>query len=261
MRRNPSKFPLLAVALAALLSWSAAARAGILYTQPYDGVSPGVPSEVFTDTSPNYTTYSTKAFDDFTVTGSGWLVQGATIYGQEQGDPSQNVAISLQFQSTALPDFNNTAGIITGGTEDTSGNLNFTGLSVFLAPGTYWITGWVDRPELPTGGQWFWYTTDAGSPIGSEFYIQNPGGSLIPGATSAVPGSTVLGILPSDLAFTLFGEVVPEPSSLVLLAIGGLGLAIFAGEPRQGFGSTSKGRRQQPRPQRMTWPGTLGRGR
>jgi hypothetical protein len=33
-----------------------------------------VPSEVFTDTSPNYTTYSTKAFDDVTVTGKGWLV-------------------------------------------------------------------------------------------------------------------------------------------------------------------------------------------
>jgi hypothetical protein len=226
MRRNSSKVALLAAVLAGLLSWSALARAGTLYSQPYNGVSPGVPSEVFTDTSPNYSTYSTKAFDDFTVTGSGWLFQGATIYGQEQGDPSQNVAISLQFQSTSLPDFKNNTGIITGGTES-SGNLNFTGLSQFLAPGTYWITGWVTRPELPTGGQWFWYMTDAGSPIGSEFYIQNPGGSLLPNATSATPGSTVFGTLPSDLAFTLFGEVIPEPSSLVLLAIGGLGLAVF----------------------------------
>ena len=99
---------------------------------------------------------------------------------------------------------------------------------MFLAPGTYWITAWVDRPELPTGGQWFWDTTNAGAPIGSEFYIQNPGGGLIPGASSAVPGSTVLGIPPSDLAFTIYGQAVPEPSSLVLFAIGGLGLAIYA---------------------------------
>jgi PEP-CTERM motif len=143
------------------------------------------------------------------------------------------VSINLQFQSTALPDFNNTAGIITGGTEDPSGNLNFTGLSMFLVPGTYWITAWVVRPELPTGGQWFWDTTNPGAPIGSEFYIQNPGGGLIPGASSAVPGSTVLGTPPSDLAFTLFGQaVVPEPSSVVLLAIGGLGLSIFARRSR-----------------------------
>jgi hypothetical protein len=228
MRPKPIKISLLAVAMAALLSWPAGARAGTIYSRPYDGVSPCVPSEVFTDTSPNYTTYSTKAFDDVTVTGNGWLVQGATIYGQEQGASSQNLSINLQFQSSALPDFNNTAGIITGETEDPNGNLNFTGLNVFLAPGTYWISAWVVRPELPIGGQWFWYTTDAGSPIGSEVYIQNPGGSLIPGASIAVPGSTVLGTLPSDLAFTLYGSVVPEPSSVVLLAIGGLGLSILA---------------------------------
>jgi hypothetical protein len=232
MSRNPGKIPLLAVATAALLSWSAAARAGTLYSQPYNGFSPGVPSQVFTDTAPPYDAWSTKAFDDFTVTGTGWLVQGATIYGQDQGDATQNLAINLQFQSTSLPDYNNTAGIMTGGTE-TGGNLNFTGLDVFLAPGTYWITSWVVRPELPTGGQWFWYMTDAGSPIGSEFYIQNPGGGLIPGASSAVPGSSVLGTLPSDLAFTIYGQTaVPEPSSVVLLAIGSLALAVFARRSR-----------------------------
>lgn len=228
MKLNPGQNRLLAMAMATLLSWSAPAGAGTLYSQPYDGVSPGVPSQVF----PDYPSYSTKAFDDFTVTGSGWLVQGATIYGQEQGDPTQNVSINLQFQSTTLPDYNSPASVITGGTEDASSSLNFNGLSVFLAPGTYWITAWVVRPELPTGGQWFWSMTDVGNPIGSEFYIQNPGG-LISGATSAVPGSSVLGTLPSDLAFTLYGQaVVPEPSSMMLLAIGGLGLAVLARRTR-----------------------------
>ena len=103
-------------------------------------------------------------------------------------------------------------------------------MSIFLAPGTYWIDGWVDRPEL-TGGQWFWDMTDAGNPIGSEFYIQNPGGGLLmdangnPLATNPTPGSQVFGTLPSDLAFTIYGQAVPEPSSVVILAIGVLGLA------------------------------------
>ena len=122
---------------------------------------------------------------------------------------------------------------ITGGTEDANGNLNFTGLSIYLAPGTYWITGWVNRPEL-TGGQWFWDMTDVGNPIGSEFYIQNPGGGLLldangnPLAANPTPGSQVFGTLPSDLAFTIFGQAVPEPSSIVLLAIGSVALALMS---------------------------------
>ena len=227
MRRDFIKAPRVVVALAALLSFVAPTRAGTLYSQPYDGVSPGVPSQIFTDTSPPYSNWSTKAFDDFTVTGNGWFVQGATVYGQEQGDRTQNVAVSLQFQSTTMPSFGDTSGIISG-TEDSSGNLNFSGPNVFLAPGTYWISAWVVRPELPTGGQWFWSMTDVGNPVGSEFLIQNPGGALLPNATSLTPGSQVFGTLPSDLAFTLYGVAVPEPSSLVMLAIGSAGLLIVA---------------------------------
>jgi PEP-CTERM motif len=77
--------------------------------------------------------------------------------------------------------------------------------------------------------------TNAGNPIGSEFYIQNPGGGLLqdangnPLATNPTPGSQVFGTPPSDLAFTLFGQAVPEPSSVVLLAIGAIGLGGVAG--------------------------------
>ncbi len=229
MLRKSARILLVTAALASLLGCLGAARASsLLYNQAYDGSSPAVPSQVFTDTSPPYSNWSTKAFDDFTVTGGGWLIQAATFYGQEQGDPTQNVSINLQFQSTPLPEFSNTNLTITGGTEAANGNLSFNGLSFYLAPGTYWITSWVDRPELPTGGQWFWDTTNPGNPIGSEFYIQNPGGALIPGATSAVPGSSVLGIPSSDLAFSLYGVAVPEPSSVLLLAVGGAGALVLA---------------------------------
>jgi len=238
MKTSTINHRLIALAFVALMSWPAMAEADVLYSQPYDGTSPAAPAQIFTDTSPNYSSWNTQAFDDFTVTGSGWLVTGATFYGQEQGDPTQNVSVNMAFLTA--PGFTNNG--ITGGTEDSSGNLNFTGLSVFLAPGTYWIDGWVDRPEL-TGGQWFWDITDSGNPIGSEFYIQNPGGGLLqdangnPLAASPTPGSQVLGTPPSDLAFTIYGQAVPEPSSVVLMALGALGLVGVA----RRCGSQAKG--------------------
>jgi hypothetical protein len=221
MKRNMIIDRVIHLAIVALMCWPATAQAGILYNQPYDGTSPGAPSQVF----PDFPSWATKSFDDVTVTGGGWLVQGVTIYGQEQGDPSQNVSVNLQFASS--PNFNDPSPVYTG-VEDSSGNLVFTGLNINLAPGTYWITAWVVRPELPTGGQWFWSMTDDGSPIGSEFYIQNPGGGLVPGASSAVPGSSVLGTLPADLAFAITGQAIPEPSGAVLLALGGLGLVLLS---------------------------------
>jgi hypothetical protein len=233
MRRNAIHSPIFAMAIAALLTSSATARAGpvgtVLYSQPYDGVSAAVPSQIFTDTSPSYSSWNTQAFDDFTVTGNGWLVTGATFYGQEQGDPTQNVSVNMQFLQA--PGFTTTG--ISGGTEDATGNLNFNGLNIFLAPGTYWISAWVNRPEL-TGGQWFWDMTDVGNPNGSEFSIQNPGGSLLqdsngnPLAANPTPGSQVYGTPPADLAFTLVGQAAPEPSSIVLLATGGVALALLS---------------------------------
>jgi PEP-CTERM motif len=234
MRRNRIHSPILATAMVALSISSATARAdSVLYTQPYDGSSAAVPSQIFTDTLVDYSSWNTQAFDDFKVAGGGWIVTGATFYGQDQGDATQNASINMQFLTA--PGF--TTNGIGGGTEDANGNLNFSGLNIFLAPGTYWITGWVNRPEL-TGGQWFWDMTNAGNPTGSEFTIQNPGGGLLNDgngnvlAANPTPGSTVYGISPSDLAFSIYGQAVPEPSGLVLLAIGGVALIFLARRSR-----------------------------
>ena len=213
MKRNTIIDRVIHLAIVALICWPATAQAGILYYQPYDGTSPAAPSQVF----PDFPSWATKSFDDVTVTGGGWLVQGVTIYGQDQGDPTQNVSVNMQFLQA--PGFTTTG--ISGGTEDATGNLNFNGLNIFLAPGTYWISAWVNRPEL-TGGQWFWDMTDVGNPNGSEFSIQNPGGSLLqdsngnPLAANPTPGSQVYGTPAADLAFTLVGQAAPEPSSIVL---------------------------------------------
>jgi len=232
MKPNAIKGPLIA-AMVVLISWSAtAAGAGILYNQPYDGNGFATVSQIFPPG--DFTAGSTLSFDDFNVTSPGWNVQGVTVYGLEQADPTQNQGIFLQIQSTSLPSFSPTTGPVYSGSEDmnpsspTYGDLFFTGLNVSLTPGTYWLTAWVVRPVA--GGNWLWYFTDYGNPNGSEFLIQNPGGAFPanPGFTTLVGGSDFFGTAPSDLAFTITGSLVPEPSSVVLLGIGALCLGACA---------------------------------
>jgi hypothetical protein len=223
MRRNQ----ILAMVMVALSISSPTARAGnVLVTDPYDGTSAGVPSQIFTDTLVNYASWNTEAFADFTVTGSGWLVTGATFYGQDQGNPTQDVSVNMQILSA--PGF--TTNSMGSGTEDASSNLDFNNLNLFLAPGTYWITAWIDRPEL-TGGQWFWDMTNDVSPGLAQFEIQDPGAALLNDPTPT-PGDAAYGPSPLGLAFTLYGSAVPEPSGAVLLAIGAAGLAIVARRSR-----------------------------
>ena len=216
--------PLAAVIVGIMTLAVPSARADILYTQPYDGTSPGAPSQMF----PDYPAFSTLAFDDFTIApGTSWLVTGATVYGQEQGTRPRTSAFSFSFRRRRCRT-SMTRPIRSIPGPRIRANLNFTGQNILLGPGTYWITAWVQRPLLPTGGQWFWSETDSGNPIGSEFYIQNPGGGLLGGlAVNATPGSVVFGQPQADLSFTIYGQAIPEPSSIVLLAAGAGGLLVF----------------------------------
>jgi hypothetical protein len=242
-----------------LLGAAPGARGDVLVNQPYDGFSPQAPSQIFTDTSPvNYNQlWSIKAFDDFTIApNTVWHIDSVTVFGQDQGDPGQNVSVSLQFASS--PNFNNGAPELSG-SEDSSGNLNFNSLGVTLGPGTYWLTAYVTRPLLPTGGQWFWDETNAGNPNGSEFYLHNPGGQLLQILNSAgnltaftdpTPGSAVYFPQgPNDLAFIINGssQLIPEPTALTqaliatMIGAGGVyGRRRFRGSSRAAVLTPSK---------------------
>ncbi len=236
MRNSAKSGPRIGATVVLLVGFATVARAGTLYTQPPAGNGLAAASQTFPPTDflvPG--AGDTLAFDDFNVTSPGWHVTGVTVFGLEQADPTQNQGVFFQIQSTSLPNFDDKTDPIYSGREDaninspTYGNLNFTGLNITLNPGTYWITAWVLRPVA--GGNWLWDYAEFGAPIGSEFLIQNPGGEYpgnTLGLTDLVRGSTFFGTSPSDLAFTIEGGLVPEPSSIVLLGVGGLSVWVFA---------------------------------
>jgi hypothetical protein len=218
MKRLSIKRFLSMLAMALLTGWPVSGTRAdpILYAQPYDGVSPSAISQTF----PDVPAFSTRAFDDFTIRGSSnWLISQVTVFGLETGMPVQNRSVNLQFAGSS--NFFDPSPIYSGTENIVNGNLVFTFPSrTSLAPGTYWISGWVDRAEtLPInnpGGQWFWLETQP--VLGSEYFLHNPGGGP-PGSgqglqigTDPVPGS-VTGNPPADLAFEIRGvrqSAVPE---------------------------------------------------
>jgi hypothetical protein len=246
------------LALAWLSGWLApCAPAGTLYSQLYDGSSPGVNSQIYTDNYGAPHSYSTKAWDDFVVpVGQTWIISQVTIFGQDQGNPAQNVSVNLQFQSANTPSYFDSSKIYSGSENanpnGSTANLVFT-TPITLEAGRYWISGWVERPETlgnPPGGQWFWNETDYGNPIGSDFFWQNPGtawdtynqigdntSDIQPGNNWNVDGR------PADLAFQIEGIAVPEPASWCLLAIGAVCcLAGSHGKLRRKWADMKRGR-------------------
>jgi MYXO-CTERM domain-containing protein len=164
---------------------------------------------------PDFPNFSTLGFDDFTLSNA-YNLTSLTVYGVELGLPSANVNVVYAIVDIASSSPNTIYAIGTG--TQVGQNLEFDLTGVTLGAGTYWLTAWVERP-FGTGGQWFWAQSDTTN--GSEAFFHNPGGGFGLG-TNPFPGSVLTGGIPTDLAFTLSGDVVPAPSALALLGLGGL---------------------------------------
>jgi len=196
----------------AVLALVLPAQADVLWNQPTAAGANAVSSQ-------DYITWSCRGFDDFTAGALGWTVNKVTVYGYEMGSGGTP---KLAFTTSA----NNTAiGTTYTGTEVGAGSAAdfvFDLPDVYVAPGDWWITSWIVRPD-PEGtmNQWFW---DYITPVtGSEAYWQLSGSSPVPLGSS-------LYTYPKDLAFKIEGTlgqpVVPEAGALVL-AISGIPAVAF----------------------------------
>lgn len=207
---------------AAALTIGVVAANADMYDQPYDGTSPGGPSQNFSD----FPDFSTYLFDDIN-TGAGWTISNVLIRGEEAGSNNATTAIHLRFSRNAS--FTNPGTIggqvdLSGGGALVAGNITFSGLNIALASGTWYMTAWIDRP-FGTGGQWFWRAT---TPVtGSEAMAHNPGGGGGFGG-NPVPLRQLPGFdpqTPRDLSFQITYAPIPEPGTFLAL---GVGLAALA---------------------------------
>lgn len=212
------------VALAACGSVSA----DILWHQPYDGTSPRITSQKYTDAIAQ----STYLFDDFFVGSGGWTVNKITVYGFETGNSAANVGVFLKLSAIASI---NAPGQVFAGSQ-IGNNLVFNLPDVYLTPSYMWLTAYVERPM--SGGSWQWNTTTPTTV--NQFMVHNPGGGLGLG-TSPVLGSKLpqLANKPKDLSFTIEGTqeccddcVIPELPSM-MLALTALPAVAFAARYRR----------------------------
>jgi hypothetical protein len=206
----------LCVGFAAIALVASVAVADVIVDQPYDGSSGGYVAQVF----PDFTAFSTFQFDDFS-TSDAYYVSRLFVPGSESGDTDENEAVIGEIWN-GLPDEGGTL-IMSGAGSQIGEDLEIDFAGQELAAGNYWITAYVQRQFLgdsdgdgQIGGQWYWNSTQPVNGSQSQFY--NPGGGFGVG-TDSIDGELLFGVA-ADMAFTLEGRLVPEPSSIALLATG-----------------------------------------
>ncbi len=185
------------------------------------GTSLGIDSQNPTD----FPTFRSQAFDDFTIAAPTFITT-FTAYGfdlkYDSGtmtyipDPSLPTNTGVNAGIYTTPNATTAPILSTTGSEDASRNLNFNFGGALLAPGTYWVSAWVDRPYGATTSRWLWRTYTPVS--GSQAIWHNPLNGWGQGGSPQNVGPLV-GAGSVDLAYTLNGFTaasVPEPSTFVL---------------------------------------------
>ncbi len=168
--------------------------------------------------------------DDFVVSGGGWNVTDFNVFNYQTGaqtSPSTFTSVNMTIYSGAVGDTSNQVYTTSGLTNsvwtgvyrtDATGTGTLRPIfqntvatpGLVLADGNYWVS-WNVAGTL-TSGPWAVPVTPA--PLGANA-MQQIG---VAGAWA----TTNNGGLPDDMAFIFNGTIVPAPSSLALLGLGGL---------------------------------------
>lgn len=225
---------LLVMVTAAALMWQSSAYALTTLWDTSGGISGlGIASN---DLSGDQGKYSLVALDDFVVGAPGWVVKKVTVYGLDLSNRLPNSHLAWVLKVYDNPDLSVATEIASVRVENpvfavgipNLVDLKFgTGSTALftLAPGTYWLSAWVELdaeglnfdptdPNSEWGKWWYWRAANLSNPVGSGAYqyaINYPDGPFGP--------------YTADLAFTIQGDVIPEPTTLALF---GLGLAAVA---------------------------------
>jgi hypothetical protein len=224
--------------LVALLLAVVPAQAGtILWNQgAFSSGSVAIVDQEFGDTP----TFSTYIVNDVAVPGGGWVINSVTSYfvaGWNWTYSGTTIPVRLHIfpQSGVLPlatdivpDLNPpnpyTASYSASGGDVT---LTVSGLAISLAPGSYWI-GITPIANMNPYGQIFYYSTT--DPWGDPSALRNPGGGFgLPSGVNWGGAQANIDLWPGpDGTLVIEGTMgIPEPSTMVLLGLGLLGLPLL----------------------------------
>jgi hypothetical protein len=198
--------------------------AGVLWDQqPLDG-STGYINQEFGD-DPAFSTYQVH---DITVTGGGWNITSITEYFTNNGsawpgsfDARLNI-FALNGPAPLSTD-DPTAGLIYPAVNLATimSTVTLSGLSIYLAPGSYWI-GFTPIVDLSVGQQF----QLVASTVGNDSGVRNPGNGFADGSDWMT--TSVFNADSPDGSITINGDEVasaPEPGTASLFGAGGLLLA------------------------------------
>jgi hypothetical protein len=199
----------------------------VIWDQQPDIASTALINQAF----PDFADFSTYMVNDFNVDQK-ILLGSLTTYFTDAGNlwPAAGQAwVSLYPKVGSLPGSGDLAGNLglVNVTINDLGDVNavtadLSGLGITVQPGTYWIGL---TPDLAFGqfGQEFHFGA-LGGVVKNPSASRNPGGAFGVGTEWVPSGLTFLGV-EFDSSFTLTGKkVIPEPTSVAVLALGLVGL-------------------------------------